>query len=104
MTNERASEARKPKKRPVGRPPKADSARKRNILSMRVRDDLRAKLARSAESSQRSVSEEAEFRLEQSFRDDRVLEAIEQMTNVLTNADQRVAKFRRKALNTNGTP
>jgi plasmid stability protein len=51
-------------KRPRGRPAKPVLERKRNILSMRVRDDMRAELARRAAAHQRSVSEEAEAILE----------------------------------------
>jgi hypothetical protein len=67
---------RKTKKNPVGRPPKEERDRKRNILSMRVRDELRTMLAAQAEANQRSLSEEAEIRLEQSFSDRRVAESV----------------------------
>jgi hypothetical protein len=68
--------ARKAKKNPVGRPPKEEGNRKRNILSMRVRDELRSMLAAQAETNQRSLSEEAEARLERTFREREIAESI----------------------------
>lgn len=56
------------KKRPRGRPPKAAAERKRGVLSMRVRDEMRAELSRLAAAHQRSISEEAEFLLETALR------------------------------------
>jgi hypothetical protein len=52
--------------------------RKRTNLTMRLRDALRAKLVAKAQENQRSLSEEVEFRLEQSFdRQDLVNDALE---------------------------
>lgn len=53
--------------RKVGRPSKPAGERKRNNLTLRIRDKLRSDLARSADHHQRSLSEEAEARLEHSF-------------------------------------
>src|SRR5437867_726083 len=53
--------------RKVGRPAKPARERKRNNLTLRIRDKLRDDLARAAESNQRSLSEETEARLERSF-------------------------------------
>ncbi len=43
------------------------------VLSIRLRDDLYLKLKSAAATNQRSISEEMEFRIELSVRDDRPL-------------------------------
>lgn len=53
-----------------GRPTKPTSERKRNSVTLRVRDALKDAIAAAAKANQRSVSEEAEFRLELSLLDD----------------------------------
>jgi hypothetical protein len=55
-----------PKRRPGGQP-KPPSERKRNNLTFRARDQLRAALESAADDSRRSVSEEIEFRLNRDF-------------------------------------
>jgi len=60
--------------KPRGRPAKAPMERKRRNLTMRVRDALRDSLGAAAAASGRSLSEEAEFRLEQSFMADDIVE------------------------------
>ena len=54
-------------KRKRGRPPLPKAERKRGVLGFRARDDLRQWLTDAAKLSGRSVSEEIEHRLEQSF-------------------------------------
>ena len=54
----------------MGRPPKPESQRRRNNVTIRMRDSVKKNLQVSAESHGRSLSEEIEWRLEQSFRDD----------------------------------
>ena len=54
-------------KRKRGGQPKPAAARKRNNLTFRTRDDLRERLERAAGRSNRSVSEEIEFRLLRDF-------------------------------------
>jgi len=54
-------------KRKRGRPTLPKAERKRGILAFRARDDLRQVLTDAAKLSGRSVSEEIEHRLEQSF-------------------------------------
>src|SRR5262245_22497973 len=53
-------------KRKRGRPTLPKAERKRGILAFRARDDLRQWLTDAAKLSGRSVSEEIEYRLEQS--------------------------------------
>jgi len=53
-----------------GRPPKSVEDRKRNNLTMRMRDATKEKLEREARANGRSLSEEAEARIEQSFHSD----------------------------------
>jgi hypothetical protein len=60
--------AGKPKAR--GRPAKAAIEGARNSLGLRVTADLKKRLEERAAASGRSQSQEAEFRLEQSFRQD----------------------------------
>lgn len=50
-----------------GRPPKKASERKRNNVTTRLRDKTKRLLETEAEKAGRSLSEEIEFRLEQSF-------------------------------------
>jgi hypothetical protein len=54
-------------KRSKGRPPKPPSDRKRNNLTFRARDNLKADLELAAEKAGRSVSEEIEYRLNRDF-------------------------------------
>jgi hypothetical protein len=53
-------------KRPRGRPSMDPESRKRNNLTMRLRDDTKAILERAATANQRSLSEEIESRVERS--------------------------------------
>ena len=53
-----------------GRPPRGPYANKRKTLSTRITSTLRTRLEEAAEESGRSLSQEIEFRLEQSFADD----------------------------------
>lgn len=53
-------------KRGRGRPPKPASARKRNNVTIRLRDDTKHALERDAATNQRSLSEEIESRIERS--------------------------------------
>ncbi|MDP6430327.1 MAG: TraY domain-containing protein [Rhodospirillales bacterium] len=53
-----------------GRPAKSPTERKRNNVTTRVRDETKHLLQQSSRASGRSISEEIEFRLEQSFRDE----------------------------------
>lgn len=55
------------RKRKPGGQPKPEGERKRNNLTFRVRDALRARLEEAAAAAQRSVSEEIEFRLNRDF-------------------------------------
>lgn len=50
-----------------GRPPIPPAQRRRGILAMRIRDGMKAALAERADHNQRSLSEEAEFLLEQAM-------------------------------------
>src|SRR5215831_8566711 len=50
-----------------GRPRKPPQARKRNFVTLRLRDETKAALARAAEVNQRSLSEELEARIEMSL-------------------------------------
>ncbi len=59
---------KQPRKR--GRPAKPPSQRKRNNVTTRMRDQLKERLEGEARPSDRSLSEEIEFRLERSFLDD----------------------------------
>jgi len=66
----------KPKRRRGGQP-KPASERKRNNLTFRARDQLKADLEKAAAASNRSVSEEIEWRLGQAFQWEKVLGDIE---------------------------
>jgi hypothetical protein len=57
----------KPRKRKRGGQPKPASERKRNNVTIRLVDDLRAKLEAASQASGRSLSEEMAWRLTMSF-------------------------------------
>jgi hypothetical protein len=57
-----------------GRPPKPDAERKRRILAMRMRDATMATLTQRAAANGRSLSEEAEARIEHSLHAGDMLE------------------------------
>lgn len=58
-------------------------ARKRNNVTLRLRDRLRAALQAEADANGRSLSEEMETRLERSLRDDRVVALLEEISGRL---------------------
>ncbi|MBT4589587.1 MAG: hypothetical protein HOC57_09915 [Rhodospirillaceae bacterium] len=58
---------KKKPRRTAGRPPKGPYAEKRKTLSTRITEGLRLDLEKAAKSTGRSLSQEIEFRLEQSF-------------------------------------
>ena len=62
-------ETRDKSNRPTGRPPRGEYADKRKTLTTRITAKLRKQLEQAAEKSGRSLSQEIEFRLEQSFHD-----------------------------------
>ena len=66
----------RPKRRRGGQP-KPAAERKRNNLTFRARDQLKADLEKAAAASNRSVSEEIEFRLSQAFQWEKVLGDLE---------------------------
>ncbi len=65
--------APKTKRKRPGRPPRGEYVDKRKTLSTRITSELRDRLDKSADESGRSLSQEIEFRLEQSFRDEKAL-------------------------------
>lgn len=65
-------------KRRVGRPTSAPKKGEKATISIRVTPQLKARLDRASTASDRSLSQEAELRLEQTFRDqDALLSAME---------------------------
>jgi len=62
------------KRKRVGRPPKPAEERRRSHFTFRTTDKLREQLRDAAAVSGRSISEEIEIRLLQSFRDDYIAE------------------------------
>ncbi len=62
------------KRKRIGRPPKPAKERKSVNFTFRSRGELREQLRRAAEVSGRSISEEIEYRLDQSFRDEYMAE------------------------------
>ncbi len=64
---------RKATERKRGRPPLRPKQRKRNNVTIRFRDDLKSKVQKAGEDNGRSLSEEIEARLEQSFVGDDVI-------------------------------
>jgi hypothetical protein len=76
------------KKRTRGRPPKPPGERKRNNVTIRMRDELKAALEAAAVQNQRSLSEEIEGRLEQAFAIARVFggEEVAEIQHVMSGA------------------
>jgi len=66
-----------PKRRPRGGQPKPAAERKRNNLTFRVRDQLKANLEKAAAAANRSVSEQIEYLLGQAFQWEKVLGDLE---------------------------
>jgi Arc-like DNA binding domain len=64
------------KRKRVGRPPKPAKERKTVNFTFRSRGDMRERLRDAAAVSGRSISEEIEFRLEQSFQEERIAMAV----------------------------
>jgi hypothetical protein len=60
-----------------GGQPKPAAERKRNNLTFRARDQLKADLEKAADANNRSVSEEIEYRLGQAFQWEKVLGDLE---------------------------
>ncbi len=54
-------------KKQRGRPRKPDSEKRRNNVTIRMRDDVKRRMEEAADSQGRSLSEEIEFRLERTF-------------------------------------
>src|SRR6266568_3531779 len=67
-------------KRPRGRPSMPAESRKRNNLTMRLRDDTKARLERAAAANQRSLSEEVESRVEWSVDHEQLLGQVFDLT------------------------
>lgn len=65
-----------------GRPPKGELA-KRGNLKIRMREELRALIEEQARRNGRSASEEAEVRLERSFREDEILKRLDEIASRL---------------------
>jgi Arc-like DNA binding domain len=59
-------------KKRIGRPPKAKEDRKAVNFTFRSRDQMRERLEAAAAASGRSISEEIEYRLNQSFDEERL--------------------------------
>ena len=78
------------KRKRVGRPPKPAVERRRSHFTFRTTDKLREQLRDAAGVSGRSISEEIEIRLLQSFRDEYIAE-------VAANAAMRVYEERQVA-------
>src|SRR5262249_50756994 len=72
------TEEPRPKRRRGGQP-KPAAERKRNNLTFRARDQLKADLEKAATAANRSVSEEIEFRLGQSFQWEKVVGDLESL-------------------------
>jgi hypothetical protein len=67
-------------KKKVGRPPMGDES-KTAFFQTRLRPSLKARLLIDAARNRRSLSEEVEQRLENSYRDDEILAAIAALTS-----------------------
>jgi hypothetical protein len=63
------------KRKRIGRPPKPPKNRKSVNFTFRSREEMREQLRVAADRSGRSISEEIEYRLNQSFLKELILEA-----------------------------
>jgi hypothetical protein len=82
------------KKRKRGGQPKPASERKRNNLTIRVLDKLRQRLETAAEKSQRSVSEEAAYRMTLSFMLDSELKDLKEIKKATDDQLQAIMRER----------
>ena len=70
-----------PTRKRIGRPPISIADGTRAGVGFRVTSRLKAQIRAAADASGRSLSQEIEFRLEQSFRDEWVIEQIRCVLN-----------------------
>lgn len=68
-----------------GRPPKHESDVKRIPIGFRTTPEFKAKIDAAAAASGRSLAQEIELRLEQSFRDDRIEAQLEEIKRLLSD-------------------
>ncbi len=81
MAKRKRAVKRKPATKPGsgGRPPRTPTNPERFAVSFRVTADIRRNLWIAAEKNCRSMSQEAEYRLEQTFRDEWLLSEIRKL-------------------------
>lgn len=72
-----------PNKKRIGRPMKAATPGTRVGLGLRVKADTKARLIEGAKANSRSLSQEAEMRIERSFRDDEIIERLARIERAL---------------------
>ena len=83
------------KRKRIGRPPKPAKERKSVNFTFRSRGDMRDRLRAAAAMSGRSISEEIEFRLEQSFQEERMaMAAVNALRQYLD--EKKIAEFASK--------
>lgn len=70
-------------KRPRGRPRQPENVRRRASVTLRIRDQTRAALEKHAAANVRSLSEEAETRLDQSLNDDAIMKELRLIRKLL---------------------
>lgn len=68
-----------------GRPPLDSVERRSYRLSAVLRDGLKQQLAAAAQASGRTISNEAEHRIERTFRDDEVMRELASLRAILSN-------------------
>jgi hypothetical protein len=91
-------------KKRIGRPPKAKEDRKAVNFTFRSRDQMRERLEAAAAASGRSISEEIEHRLNQSFDEERLSAAFLGGTDTAKALQLIANAMRRVTADGDGTP
>src|SRR5437660_327572 len=91
-------------KKRIGRPPKAKEHRKAVNFTFRSRDQMRERLEAAAAASGRSISEEIEHRLNQSFDEERLSAAFLGGTDTAKTLQLIANAMRRVTADGDGTP
>ena len=81
------------KRKRIGRPPKPPKNRKSVNFTFRSREEMREQLRVAAAVSGRSISEEIEYRLNQSFQNELILEAAKEAVRAVLQEEREIWKY-----------
>ena len=81
------------KRKRIGRPPKPAKNRKSVNFTFRSREEMREQLRAAAAVSGRSISEEIEYRLNQSFQKELILDAAKEAVRAVMQEEKEIWKY-----------